>query len=66
MFKIIVAIFAALAGASKPAAPHGYYDAWTSTGIHVFVDDNGTPEDFSDDWVFDWEDNRVFTITVID
>lgn len=42
------------------------YDAWTSTGYHLILSDNGTPEDVEDDWIIDWEDNRDFTVTVND
>lgn len=37
------------------------YEAWTDTGIHLMMSDNGTdtPED---DTVIDWETNRQFTI----
>lgn len=42
------------------------YSAWTDTGIHLMISDNGTPEDLEDDFICDWEDNRVFTVTVLD
>lgn len=41
------------------------YEAWTSTGYHLFIcdGDTRTPED---DYVYDWEDNRVFEVIVKD
>lgn len=40
------------------------YEAWTDTGIHLMMSDNGTPDNLEDDFVVDWEDNREFKITV--
>lgn len=37
------------------------YEAWTDTGIHLMMSDNGT-ETPEDDIVIDWETNREFTI----
>lgn len=41
------------------------YEAWTDTGVHLMMSDNGTdtPED---DIVIDWETNRKFQIIVND
>lgn len=41
------------------------YEAWTDTGVHLMMSDNGTdtPED---DIVIDWETNRDFEIIVND
>ena len=50
--------------ATKPESHD--YEAWTSTGVHLMINDNGTPNDFEDDWVFDWETNRTFTVEVMD
>lgn len=38
------------------------YDAYTSTGLHLIMTDNGTEEP-EDDWIVDWEDNIEFEIT---
>lgn len=49
------------------AIPHDtVYSAWTDTGIHLIMSDNGTPDIFDDDVVIDWEDNRNFTVKVYD
>lgn len=42
------------------------YNAWTDTGIHLMMSDSGTPDNFEDDVVIDWEDNREFKITILD
>lgn len=42
------------------------YSAWTDTGMHLMISDNGTPDDLEDDFICDWEDNREFTITILD
>ena len=51
----------------RPVAPEpDIYSAWTDTGYHLMISDNGTPDDPEDDWVVDWEDNRDFRIIVND
>lgn len=50
---------------STPAAPT-CYDVWTGPGLHLMMSDNGTPDNFDDDFVIDWEDNRSVKITVLD
>lgn len=48
-------------------APHAEcYDAWNSDGLHLVMHDNGTPEDYADDWVIDWEDNRSVYVKAFD
>lgn len=42
------------------------YSAWTDTGIHLIMSDNGTPTDYSDDWIVDYEDNRNVKVTILD
>lgn len=41
------------------------YSVW-SEDIHLIMSDNGTPYDYDDDWVVDWEDNRKVIVTVLD
>jgi hypothetical protein len=38
------------------------YSAYTETGIHLIISDNGTPGDFDDDFICDWETNITFSI----
>lgn len=65
MFKILVTLLLSVMTASK--APAGnVYSAWTEDGIHLMISDNGTPEILEDDFICDWEDNRVFTVTILD
>lgn len=45
---------------------HGHYEVWGTPGLHLMMDDNGTPDDYSDDWVVDYEDNRDVMVTVLD
>ena len=54
---VTVGVFDAATRKTEPEV----YEAWTDTGIHLMMSDNGTttPED---DIVIDWEDNRQFTI----
>lgn len=44
----------------------GVYDVWGAPGLHLIMDDNGTPDDYSDDWVIDYEDNRTVKIAFLD
>lgn len=44
----------------------GMYSVWAEPGLHLMMDDNGTPDDYSDDWVIDYEDNRTVKIAVLD
>lgn len=44
----------------------GVYDVWGAPGLHLIMDDNGTPDDYSDDWVIDYEDNRTVKIAILD
>lgn len=65
MLRLVIMMILALcnAGQEKNFAD---YEAWTDTGIHLMVCDNGTPDDYEDDWIYDWETNREFTITIHD
>ena len=42
------------------------YSVWAEPGIHIVMCDNGTPADYEDDYVIDWEDNRVVSVYVFD
>lgn len=43
------------------------YSVWSDDGhTHLIMSDNGTPGNCDDDWVVDWEDNREFTVTILD
>lgn len=43
----------------------GSYDVWAGPGLHLMMDDNGTPDLYDDDFVCDWETNRtVFTFVM--
>ena len=42
------------------------YDTWTGPNLHLIMSDNGTPDDFGDDWVIDWEDNREVINIILD
>lgn len=44
----------------------GVYDVWGAPGLHLVMDDNGTPDDYSDDRVIDYEDNRAVRVAVLD
>lgn len=60
LIKLIVALLVVLA-----PAPHDY-EAWTSDGVHLFICDAGTPGNYEDDYVFDWETNRDYDVVVND
>ena len=49
-----------------PQPTNDIYSVWAEPGLHLMMCDNGTPEDFSDDWVVDWEDNRMVSVYVFD
>lgn len=42
------------------------YSVWSDNGLHLMMCDNGTPDDFDDDWVVDWETNRDVDVTILD
>lgn len=44
----------------------GVYDVWASPGLHLVMSDNSTPDDYSDDWVIDYETNRDVMVTILD
>lgn len=60
LFFILIAIIASLVPNTQRV--NGSYDVYNNEGLHLFINDNGTPTDYSDDWVYDWEDNRITTI----
>ena len=62
---LLIALIATLA--TTPHYEEQGYDVWSDDGhTHLMMTDNGTPDDYDDDWVVDWETNREFTITIID
>ena len=42
------------------------YSVWTNNGLHLMICDNGTPDDYDDDWIVDWETNRDVIVIVCD
>lgn len=44
----------------------GAYNVWAEPGFHLIMSDNATPDDYSDDWVIDYEDNRDVMVVVLD
>lgn len=71
--KAMMIALIALTATVSPVAKHydqysdnGCYNVWGSPGLHLMMSDNGTPDDYSDDWVIDWEDNREVMVTVLD
>lgn len=56
---------AGVADANTRKVEPSIYEAWTDTGIHLMMSDNGTDTP-DDDIVIDWEDNRDFEIYVND
>ena len=42
------------------------YDTYNENGLHLFINDNNTPTNYEDDWVYDWEDNRETIIFNLD
>lgn len=44
----------------------GMYNVWEESGLHLMMSDNGTPDDYSDDWVIDYETNRDVVVAVLD
>lgn len=56
-----------LIGSVRQAEAQGnIYDVWNADGLHLMMCDNSTPDDYSDDWVVDWEDNRSVKVTILD
>ena len=68
--KALIIALATTIATTAPAAPvekrDGVYDVWATPGLHLVMDDNGTPDDYSDDWVIDYEDNRTVRVAVLD
>lgn len=44
----------------------GCYDVWAQPGLHLMMSDNGTPDNYDDDWVIDYETNREIMVAVLD
>ena len=44
----------------------GAYDVWGSNGLHLMMYDNGTPSDYNDDFICDWENNRNSVTYIFD
>lgn len=42
------------------------YSVWAGPGLHLIMSDNGTPDNYDDDWVIDYETNREVTVLVWD
>lgn len=66
MKKIIALVIflgaAALFTSDIKAQNDNCYSAYTENGIHLIISDNGTPADFDDDFICDWETNVSFSI----
>ena len=62
MIKILLLILFATFSRPRPQV----YDVWCDPNLHLMMSDNGTPTDYSDDWVIDWEDNREILVHVLD
>ena len=45
---------------------NGMYSVWAEPGFRLMMSDNGTPFDYDDDWVVDWEYNRDVVVMVLD
>lgn len=59
VLKVVISHLSALGGGNV-------YSVWAEPNLHLMMCDNGTPDDFNDDWVVDWEDNRDITVTIHD
>lgn len=71
MKALLIALIATTAIAPVEKRYDGYsdagvYDVWASPGLHLVMSDNGTPDDYDDDWVIDYETNRDVMVTVLD
>lgn len=67
MKALVLGLIAVTALRPQPADKHdGVYSVWAEPGIHLIMSDNSTPDDYSDDWVIDYEDNREVIVTVLD
>lgn len=64
MKALILALIATITVAPTPK--DNTYSVWSDDGIHLIMSDNGTPDDYDDDWVVDWETNRDYKVTVYD
>lgn len=52
--------------ARQAQAAGNIYDVWNDNGLHLMICDNGTPADFEDDFIVDYEDNRSVKVTIMD
>lgn len=66
MKAMMLALIALTVTASPVEKRDCVYDVWSEPGLHLMMCDNGTPDDYSDDWVVDWEDNRAVIVAVLD
>lgn len=65
MKTLAIGLIASLLVPTGQAYTDNTYSVW-SEDIHLIMSDNGTPTDYDDDWVVDWEDNREVIVTVLD
>lgn len=59
LLKVALAHLTAIGGGTV-------YSVWAEPNLHLMMCDNGTPDNYDDDWVVDWEDNREVTVTIHD
>lgn len=65
MLRIMVTLLLSVFTAGRQPAGD-VYSAWTQDGLHLMISDAGTPGNYDDDFICDWETNRDFTITIHD
>lgn len=58
--KILLLLLSLLFSSFSPDTSkiNNSYDVYNNQGLHLFIHDNDTPDNYEDDWVYDWEDNR--------
>lgn len=65
MKALILALVCAVTIA--PPSKAKTYSVWSEGDtLHLIMSDNGTPDDYDDDWVVDWEDNREYKVIILD
>lgn len=64
--KTLIFLLAATIFCSPTPKDHTY-SVWSGESkLHLIISDNGTPGDYDDDWIVDWENNRDYEITILD
>lgn len=65
-FAMLLAFIFGITPQSALPQETGGRSFWDGSGTRIFLSDNGTPGNYDDDFVADWENNREAEVFVFD